>query len=56
MTCAILIVEDDPELHELYAAMLEQSDCCIVRAHDGLEAWQAVRDDPRPDPVRYHPG
>jgi len=24
MTCAILIVEDDPELHELYAAMLEQ--------------------------------
>jgi len=44
MTCTILIVEDDPELHELYAAMLEHLDCCIVRAHDGLEAWDRLQE------------
>ena len=43
MTCAILIVEDDPELHELYAAMLEHTDCCIVRAYDGLDAWDRLQ-------------
>jgi len=43
MSCAILIVEDDAELHELYAAMLEHTDCRIVPAYDGLEAWTGCR-------------
>jgi CheY-like chemotaxis protein len=44
MTCAILIVEDDLELHELYAAMLEHSDCCVVPAYDGLDAWDRLQE------------
>ena len=44
MSCIILIVEDDPELHELYAAMLEQTDCGIVQAHDGLDAWARLQE------------
>jgi len=44
MTCTILIVEDDPELHDLYAAMLEHTDCRIVRACDGLDAWDRLQE------------
>jgi CheY-like chemotaxis protein len=44
MTYAILIVEDDPQLHELYAAMLEHTDCRIVQAYDGLDAWDRLRE------------
>jgi len=46
MSCAILIVEDDAELHELYAAMLEHTDCRIVPAYDGLEAWDRLQETP----------
>ncbi len=44
MNCTILIVEDDPELHDLYAAMLEPTDCRIVRAYDGLDAWNRLQE------------
>ena len=43
MSYAILIVEDDTELQDLYAAMLEHTDCCIVRAYDGLDAWDRLQ-------------
>lgn len=38
MTKTILIVEDDPELQELYLVMLENEDCRIQLAADGTEA------------------
>ena len=44
MSFAILIVEDDAELQDLYAAMLEHTDCHIVRACDGLEAWDRLQE------------
>jgi len=44
MNCVILIVEDDTELQDLYAAMLEHTDCRIVRAYDGLDAWDRLRE------------
>jgi CheY-like chemotaxis protein len=44
MTCTILIVEDDDELHELYAAMLETLDCRIIQAYDGGEALEKLVD------------
>ena len=44
MSCVILIVEDDDELQELYAAMLEHTDCCIIRAYDGLDAWDRLQE------------
>lgn len=46
----ILIVEDDPELQELYGMMLEGLDCELVRAWDGQEALQKLI-DPVPDLV-----
>ncbi|MBN1135699.1 MAG: response regulator [Anaerolineae bacterium] len=44
MSRAILIVEDDPELHEMYAAMLEHTDCRIIRAHDGVDALDRLHE------------
>ena len=44
MNCTILIVEDDAELQELYAAMLEHTGCRIVRAYDGLDAWDRLQE------------
>ena len=44
MTCTILIVEDDDELHELYAAMLETLDCRLIQAYDGVEALEKLVD------------
>ena len=44
MSCKILIVEDDPELQELYAAMLEAVDCQLIQVFDGKDAWQELQD------------
>jgi CheY-like chemotaxis protein len=44
MSGKILIVEDDAELQELYADMLEGVDCQIIRAFDGLEALQRLEE------------
>jgi CheY-like chemotaxis protein len=46
----ILIIEDDPELQELYTMMLESVDCELVRAFDGREALDRLT-DPLPDLV-----
>ena len=46
MSCTILIIEDDAELHDLYAAMLEHTDCRLVRAYDGLDAWDRLQEMP----------
>ena len=42
MSCAILIVEDDGELQELYIAMLESVDCEIIQAYDGVDALEKL--------------
>jgi CheY-like chemotaxis protein len=44
MTEHILIVEDDEELQELYATMLKDLDCRIVRAYDGGEGLEKLRE------------
>jgi DNA-binding response OmpR family regulator len=44
MSKTILIVEDDEELQELYAAMLEEVDCQLVHAYDGDEALAMVEE------------
>jgi len=44
MSYAILIVEDDTELQDLYAAMLEHTDCRIAQAYDGLDAWDRLQE------------
>lgn len=40
----LLIVEDDPELHELYAAMLDTLGCEIVPAYSADEAKQRLEE------------
>jgi CheY-like chemotaxis protein len=44
MAGKILIVEDDRELQELYAAMLEDSDYQITQAYDGEEGWEKLQE------------
>ncbi len=46
MSKRILIVEDDQELQELYAAMLEDEDYQLVAAFDGSDALQRLREAP----------
>jgi CheY-like chemotaxis protein len=46
MTKTLLIVEDDPELQELYLTMLEDQDYRIMCAVDGGEALEKVRREP----------
>lgn len=46
MTEIILIVEDDPELQELYLVMLENEDYRILQAADGKEALELVQEVP----------
>lgn len=45
MTGKILIVEDDQELQELYANMLDEVDCEIVQAYDGGEALDRLAEN-----------
>ena len=40
----ILIVEDDEELQELYAAMLVDLDCQITRAYDGGQGLDKLKE------------
>ena len=44
----LLIVEDDPELQELYTTMLDGLECEISRVFDGGEALKKI-DEVRPD-------
>jgi CheY-like chemotaxis protein len=46
----ILILEDDPELQELYAMMLEGLDCELMLAFNGQEALEKLA-ELRPDLV-----
>jgi CheY-like chemotaxis protein len=40
----VLVVEDDEEIQEFYALMLEEIDCQILRAYDGLEALDRLEE------------
>ncbi len=44
----ILVVDDDPDLVETVAMMLESKDCEVGRAYDGVEAEQSIKER-RPD-------
>lgn len=44
MSGTILIVEDDGELQELYSTMLEDVDCQIIQAFDGIEALKKLEE------------
>ena len=44
----ILVVDDDPDLVETVAMMLESKGCEVGRAYDGVEGEQSVKDR-RPD-------
>jgi DNA-binding response OmpR family regulator len=44
----ILVVDDDPDLVETVAMMLESKGCEVGRAYDGIEGEQSVKDR-RPD-------
>ena len=46
----ILVVDDDPDLVETVAMMLESKGCEVGRAYDGLEGEEAIRER-RPDLV-----
>ena len=46
----ILVVDDDPDLVETVAMMLESKDCEVGRAYDGVEAEQSIKER-RPDLV-----
>lgn len=48
MSGKIMIVEDDEELQELYLTMLEEIDCQVIQAFDGVEALQKL-EETRPD-------
>jgi CheY-like chemotaxis protein len=45
MTARILLVEDDRDLQEIYASMLEDDDYQIVQAYDGLDALARLEED-----------
>jgi putative two-component system response regulator len=44
----ILLVDDEDEILEMYAAKLQEADYEIVMAHDGYEAIDAAKED-QPD-------
>lgn len=44
----ILVVDDDPDLVETVAMMLESKGCEVGRAYDGIEGEEAVKEK-RPD-------
>jgi len=45
---SIMIVEDELDFHELYTAMLKDTDYEIVRAYDAVEALEKL-EDKKPD-------
>jgi CheY-like chemotaxis protein len=44
VACTILSVEDDNELQEIYAAMLEETGYQIICAYDGGQAWDKLQE------------
>ncbi len=48
MSKTVMIVEDDQSFHDLYTAMLEDTDYRIIRAYDGDDAW-AKLEEKKPD-------
>jgi CheY-like chemotaxis protein len=46
MSKTFLIVEDDPELQELYAAMLLDTDYQIIEAYDGIDGLRKLEENP----------
>ncbi len=46
----ILVVDDDPDLVETVAMMLESKECEVGRAYDGIEAEESIKER-RPDLV-----
>ncbi len=48
MSKSIMIVEDDQSFHDLYTAMLEDTDYGIIRAYDGDDAL-AKLEEKKPD-------
>jgi CheY-like chemotaxis protein len=46
----ILLVDDEPEMLELFSEILEMMDCSVIQAHDGQEALAMARAQP-PDLV-----
>ncbi len=46
----ILVVDDDPDLVETLAMMLESKECEVGRAYDGIEGEESIRER-RPDLV-----
>jgi two-component system, cell cycle response regulator CpdR len=43
MSHTVLVVDDDPDVLEVLADMLEDLGCNVVRAHDGAEALDLLR-------------
>lgn len=41
----IMIVEDDEEFQDLFAMMLEETGCKIIRAYDGTEALKKLEEE-----------
>jgi CheY-like chemotaxis protein len=46
----ILVVDDDPDLVESVSMKLESNNFRTARAHDGVEAWEKIRQE-KPDLV-----
>ncbi len=45
MSKTIMIVDDDQSFHDLYTAMLEDSDYGIIHAYDGNDAWIKLEEE-----------
>ncbi len=44
----ILVVDDDPDLVESVSMKLESKNFRVIKAYDGVEAWDKIKED-RPD-------
>ena len=44
----VLVVDDDPDLVESVSMKLESENFNVVKAYDGLEAWDKIKEE-RPD-------
>jgi CheY-like chemotaxis protein len=47
----VLIVEDDRDIREELAALLEENDYCVLLADHGLHALEVMRAGNRPDAI-----